>query len=131
MDDDAFIQAFLAGALPPSQFHHRDHLRLAWVLVRRDGAAQAAATIASSIRRYATAHGHAGRYHETITRFWVGLIGHLVQARPEIADFDGFLAAFPHIVDKGLPARHWRQDTLGSDTARGGWVEPDRLALPW
>jgi hypothetical protein len=28
MTDDEFVRAVLDGSLPPSQFHHRDHLRL-------------------------------------------------------------------------------------------------------
>ena len=131
MNDDDFVQAFLAGSLPPTQFHHRNHLRLAWVLIRRHGTVRARAMIAPGIRHYAAAHGHAARYHETLTQFWVGLVGYLVQVRPEIADFDAFLAAFPHVLDKGLPLRHWQQDTLSNPAARERWVDPDWLALPW
>ena len=131
MNDDEFAQAFLTGSLPPGQFHHRDHLRLAWVLIRRHGLTHASAMIGSGIRHYAAAHGHTGLYHETLTQFWIGLVGHLVQERPEITDFEAFLVAFPHVLDKGLPARHWQQDTLGGSGARATWVAPDRLALPW
>ncbi len=131
MSDDEFIHAFLTGSLPPGQFRHRDHLRLAWIMIRRHGVARAGATISTTIRHYAAAHGQADRYHETITRFWIGLVGHVMQARPESDDFDAFLAAYPHLTDKGLPSRHWRQETLGGDAARAGWVEPDLLALPW
>lgn len=131
MDDDAFVRAFLAGSLPPTQFHHRDHLRLTWVLVRRYGASEASATIASGIQHYAAAHGHSGLYHETLTLFWVGLVAHTIAAQPQIDDFAAFLAAFPFVLDKGLPWRHWHQDTLRDAASRTSWVEPDLLALPW
>lgn len=131
MDDDAFVRAFLDGSLPPTRFHHRDHLRLAWVLIRRHGAAAAIDTITSGIQHYAAAHGQSGLYHETLTRFWVGLVAHMSEARPAIDDFTAFLAAFPFVLDKGLPWRHWRQGTLGGAASRTRWVEPDLLALPW
>lgn len=37
LSDAEFAQAFLDGSLPNEQFHHRDHLRLVWFLIRREG----------------------------------------------------------------------------------------------
>jgi hypothetical protein len=130
MNDDDFVSAFLAGSLPPTQFHHRDHLRLAWLLIGREGVQAAGDTVAAGIRRFAAHHGQAGKYHETMTRFWVRIVGHMALARPDIADFETFLAAFPQLLDKGLPYRHWQGATMDGAAARAGWVEPDLLALP-
>ena len=130
MNDDDFVQAFMDGSLPPGQFHHRDHLRLAWLLIRRLDVELASITIASGIQRFAALHGHAEKYHETLTRFWVRIVGHMAHVRPDITDFETFIATFPHLLDKGLPYRHWQHETMGGATARARWVEPDRLALP-
>ena len=130
MSDDDFVQAFLSGSLPNAQFHHRDHLRLTWLLVRRLGPAARSDAVASGIQRFAAHHGHAEKYHETMTRFWARLVAHLAVARPDLTDFDAFLAAFPHLLDKTLPYRHWRPETMSTATARAQWVEPDLLALP-
>lgn len=130
MTDDAFLQAFMDCTLPNERFHHRDHLRLAWLLVRRLGVAQGGIVIGQGIRRFAASHGHAPRYHETMTQFWVRIVGHMVQARPDIEDFDTFLGAFPQLLDKSLPFRHWSRETMGSAAARAGWVDPDLLGLP-
>jgi hypothetical protein len=130
VSDDEFVRAFLGGALPPAQFHHRDHVRLAWCLTRRLGEEAAGRTIGAAIREYATRHGQAGKYHETVTRFWVRIVAHHVAIGPDIAEFGGFLTAFPRLLDKTLPERHWRRETLDGAAARAGWVEPDLLALP-
>ncbi len=129
-DTDDFARAFLSGSLPPTQFHHRDHLRLAWRLTWQLGGKAATREITSGIRRFATQHGQAEKYHETLTQFWVRIVGHLIDARPDIAEFDRFLATFPQVLDKDLPYRHWRRETMGSRAARARWVEPDLLALP-
>jgi hypothetical protein len=128
--DDDFVRAFLEGSLPPTQFHHRDHLRLAWCLTRQLGVAAATRTITSGIRRFAAEHGQADKYHETLTQFWVRIVGHLIDARPDIAEFARFLTTFPQVLNKDLPYRHWRRETMGSLSARVQWVEPDLLALP-
>ena len=130
MTDDEFVQAFLTGNLPPTQFHHRDHLRLTWVLVRLTGVEEAMKRITSGIRYFATLHGQAEKYHETMTRFWVRIVGHAVAARPDITAFEDFLAAFPLLLEKDLPYHHWRRETMLSPDARAHWVEPDLLALP-
>ena len=83
MTDDDFVQAFLSGSLPNAQFHHRDHLRLAWALIRLTGEEQATTRITSGIRYFATMHGQAEKYHETMTRFWVRIVGHAVAARDD------------------------------------------------
>ena len=130
MNDEEFVQMFMDGSLPPGQFRHRDHLRLAWLLIRQLGPEAAGRAVASGIQRFAAAHGHGAKYHETLTQFWVRLVAHVMQAHPEIGDFEALMAAFPHLLDMGLPYRHWRRETMGSAAARTRWVEPDLLALP-
>jgi diguanylate cyclase (GGDEF)-like protein len=76
MTDDEFLHAFFALTLPHAEFHHRDHLRLAWLVARRHGRAAAAGIVADGIRRYAAAHRHGAAYHDTMTRFWASLVAH-------------------------------------------------------
>jgi len=130
MTDDDFVTAFLAGTLSPTHFHHRDHLRLAWCLIRRLDVEAATSAITDGIRRFAAQHGQADKYHETLTQFWVRIVSHLIDARPTITTFEHFLAAFPQLLDKELPFHHWRRQTMQRSDARAQWVEPDLLALP-
>lgn len=130
MSDAEFARAFLAGAIMPQQFHHRDHLRVTWYLIRERGAAEAGPLVAAAIRGFAERHGHVQKYHETMTRFWVWAVGRHVAAQPDLDGFDAFLAAFPALLDTSLPYRHWNRETMMGDDARVGWVEPDLLALP-
>lgn len=130
MTDHDFVDAFLHDALPPTHLRHCDHLRLSWFLIREHGVEEATRVIGASIRRFAGRHGQAEKYHETLTRFWVHIVGHHVGNRPDLGEFAAFLTAFPHLLDKDLPYRHWRRETLGSAVARAQWVEPDLRALP-
>lgn len=131
MTDDEFLHAFFGGTLPNAAFHHRDHLRLAWLVVRRHGAASAPDIVGRGIRRFAERHGHGHRYHETMTRFWVRLVAHAAGHRPAIAEFDRFLDAFPMLLDASLPFRHWSRDALLAQPARSAWRDPDLLPLPF
>ena len=130
--DDEFLRAFFSGTLPNAGFHHRDHLRLAWLVVRRDGAEAGEQAVADGIRRFAAAHGHAERYHETLTRFWVRLIAHVARASATADEgFDALLAAHPRLLDAELPLRHWSREALFGSAARAAWSPPDLVPLPF
>ena len=127
--DEKFLAAFEAGQIGNQDFHHRDHLRLAWIQVRRLGLQRASDTVAGAIRQFAAGHGHAERYHETMTRFWVRVVGMGINRHPTLP-FDDLLAAEPHLLDKTLPFNHWSRERLTSVEAKRRWVEPDVLELP-
>jgi hypothetical protein len=127
--DEQFLAAFEAGKIANQDFHHRDHLRLAWIQIRRLGLEQASDAVTGGIRRFAAHHGHADRYHETMTRFWVRAVGLGISRRPTLP-YEDLLAAEPHLLDKNLPYRHWSRERMGSDEARQQWVEPDLRGMP-
>src|SRR5579872_4107014 len=108
--DDEFLRAFFGLTLTNSEFHHRDHIRLAWLAARRHGAETAEKVVTAGIQRFADHHSHGPLYHDTMTRFWVRLVAHAVSVRPEIDEFDAFLAAFPLLLDKNTPLRHWSRE---------------------
>ena len=125
MTDQEFLHAFESGHLSPAEFHHRDHLRLAWLEVDRLGLEAGAAAVASGIRRFATAHGHHRLCHETLTRFWVRIVAHASRetfaATPE---------SHPMLLRKDLPLRHWSPPTLYREEPRVGRIRPHLAPLP-
>src|SRR5579862_8183170 len=102
MNDDEFVNAFMTGTLPNTAFHHRDHVRLAWILIHQRGVASAVEAVTTGIKRFAHHHGHDLKYHETLTQFWVRIVGFHIEKHPNIADFEHFLNAFPQLLDKDL-----------------------------
>jgi hypothetical protein len=106
-------------------FGHRDHLRLARALTKTHGLDISERLIRQGIKEFAEHQGAGNRYHETLTMFWVRIVNHAVQSRPDINNFDVFLDSFPFLLDKNLPVRHWTSERLWSDSARRRWIEPD------
>jgi hypothetical protein len=131
LSDDDFLSAFFSLSLPNSEFHHRDHLRLAWLAVRRHGGEVAEEVVTRGILRFAEHNRHAALYHDTMTRFWVRLVAHAVGARPEIDGFEAFLEAHPLLLDKAVFLRHWSKDAMFGAEARAGWRAPDLVPLPF
>jgi hypothetical protein len=128
-EDEQFVAAFEAGQIANHDFHHCDHLRLAWVQIRRLGLERASDSVTVAIRQFAAHHGHADRYHDTMTRFWLRAVAIGIHHHPDLT-FEGLLAAEPHLLDKSLPFSHWSRERMGSDAARQHWVEPDIRLMP-
>jgi hypothetical protein len=116
VDDRAFLAAFESCALPAEDFHHRDHVRVAWLYLHEHPPAAALARFAEALRRFADAHGHPGLYHETITWAYLLLI-HERRARSETrpdATFEEFAAAHPDLFT-------WKPSILAT-TGRRRWA---------
>ena len=129
-DDAVFLAAFEAGVRPGGAFRHADHVRLAWLYLRRDGAAQGEDNIAAGIRRFAAAQGGAGFYHETLTRAWVRLVAAALAKTPQLESFTLFFDAHPELADKAFLFHFYSAEALSLPAARDGWIEPDRALLP-
>ncbi|MBI2680226.1 MAG: hypothetical protein HYX25_04370 [Candidatus Solibacter usitatus] len=130
MRDEEFLKAVESCTLPNTAFHHRDHVRLAWIYVSRFGYQAGSERMAASIRRYAAHHGATAKYHETITRAWMDLVQHaLTNANPP-ANFDAFLATNATLADPHALNAYYSPELLASPAARQEWVPPDLRSLP-
>src|SRR5260370_5721876 len=120
-EDEQFVAAFEAGQITNQDFHHRDHLRLAWIQIRRLGLERASESVAAMIRQFAAHHGRADRYNDTMTRFWLRVVSFGIRRHPTLT-FDELLATEPHMLDKTLPFNHWARRRLSGEGARRRWI---------
>ena len=126
---DELMREATAGA---ARFGHRQHVHLTWLAVRCYGTATAITLVSEGIRQTARYAGAPQKYHATVSRAWVELVGHHATAPgPGHDDFDGFIDRNPALLDKRLLTRFYRSSTLASEEARSGWVEPDLAPFPW
>ena len=54
LNDHDFVQAFEDLSLPGEAFHHREHVRLAWIYLARHDETEALRLAERGIRRYAS-----------------------------------------------------------------------------
>ncbi len=126
---DELMRQVTAGS---ARFGHRQHVHLTWLAVRRYGSATAITLVSEGIQQTARYAGAPQKYHATVSRAWVELVGHHATAPgAEDDDFDGFISRNPALLDKRLLTRFYRSSTLASQEARSGWVEPDLAPFPW
>ena len=125
VSDTEFIRSFEDGTLPGSAFHHRDHVRLAWLYLERYPALEALTRFAEGLKRFAAAQGHAGLYHETITWAYLFLI-HERKAAAGTETWEEFAARNPDLLgwNPSVLDRYYDRETLFSDRARQVFLMP-------
>ncbi len=130
MTDADFLRSFEECTLPGSAFHHRDHVRLGWIHLRRYPALEALARFADGLKRFATANGRPGLYHETITWAYLLLIHERI-ARTEAATWEELAARNPDLLtwNPSVLNRYYEKETLESELARRVFVLPDRVRM--
>jgi hypothetical protein len=128
--EERFLRAFEDLSFPVQLFHHREHLRVAWLYLKSSDATRAAERMAAGIRRFANHHGATQKYHHTLTLAWMRLVAAAIVETPEGYSFEQFLAAHPELHEKSFLSKYYSIKSLESAAAREGWVEPDLQPLP-
>lgn len=126
MTDADFVSRFESCTLPPADFPHRAHVRLAWLYLKEAPPLEALTRFVASLQRFAASNGKASLYHATITWAYLFLI-HERMTRSPAADFEAFAAANPDLLawNPSVLDAYYRRDTLRSELARKVFVMPD------
>src|SRR5258707_8229350 len=76
LDDVALWEGFVGARLPPAEWTHRAHLRMAWMFLRQHPLDAAHLLFRVGIIKLNASHGLTETvtrgYHETLTRVWLG-----------------------------------------------------------
>lgn len=126
LSDEAFIARFEALTLPPQEFDHRGHLRLAWLYLKQYDKNIALQKIVDGIRDYATSLGAPDKFHYTLTRA-ICLIMLQRQAECQANRLDQFLALNSDLVDdiRSVVLGFYSPQRIDSEKARCCYLTPD------
>lgn len=129
MTDDEFAAAFEACSLPPPAFRHADHVRLAWIYLKRMALPAAMQRYAERLKAFAGHVGKPGLYHETITYAFLMVINERMADGPADETWERFQVRNTDLF-RGVKAtlgRWYTEERLASARSRAGFVMPDRL----
>ncbi len=119
------IEAFEALDFDPDSFDHEAHVFVARELIARYGQEAACARFSRTLRALTERLGVPGKYHETITRFYVIAIAERLRRAPAL-DWQAFKTANPDILDGSLLRASYTPECLASTEARQHFMLPDR-----
>jgi hypothetical protein len=128
MTDDEFIANFEGGSLDARSFHHADHVRMAFLYLRRYPALEALQRFSASLVGFAAVIGRPQLYHETITWAFMLLIRDRLARTGSEQTWTEFAAANADLLDwkDNVLKKYYRSETLSSDLARKTFLFPDQ-----
>lgn len=124
------IEAFEAGAFDVASFDHAAHLFVAWQYLCRWPPDETVRRFRDALIRLTRDLGIPGKYHETITLFYLYEMAERLQApenAPVATVWPAFVRANPDLFDKAptLVSRRYSPARLGSAMARRQFLLPD------
>jgi hypothetical protein len=128
LDDATLLERFEALAIDPTDFRHREHVRLAFAMLAGADFGHAGIRYRAALKRFADAAGAAGKYHETITWAYLALVHQRMHEHACATSLE-LLACAPELLDHqhGALARCYDVAAItASPIARRVFVLPDR-----
>ena len=134
MDDETFLQQFETTAWPKAEWHHRQHIKVAYLYLRRYSLETASVKISERIKAYNQAHGVeeslSGGYHETMTQAWLRLVHFTLCEYGPAENADAFFEEHPELSQKKTLRFFYTRERFMTLEAKAGFLEPDLTPLP-
>lgn len=132
MNDEEFLAAFEARTL--EKFHHRDHIKVAYLYLRRYPLDEAMAKVRAGLQALAVAWNAPTDdlergYHETMTQAWVRLVDLTLSDGGVAECAEAFCDQQPKLMEKTHLQLFYSRERLISWEAKRGFVEPDLAAF--
>ena len=128
MNDEEFLAAFEGCAL--EEFHHRDHVKVAYLYLRRYPLEEAIVKVRAGLQALAVAWGAPTDelekgYHETVTQAWVRLVEVRLRDGGEAENAEAFCEREAQLMEKNCLELFYSRERLFTWTAKREYVEPD------
>ncbi len=134
MDDEAFLNAFETGAWPLADWHHREHIKVAYLYLRRYGFDEAMDRLRDRIKAYNAAHdvpdAPLSGYHETMTGAWLRLVYFTLRDRGAKETADAFYEDNPQLWERRVLRLFYSTERFLSPEAKAQYLEADVTPLP-
>ena len=127
------LAGFLAGEIDPGAFGHRQHVEVAYLLLREHDFLDAARRLADGLQALAIGAGVPEKFHLTVTLAFLSAIAERIAEDVDTGDgadacFEEFWCDHPELHDDRLLRVAYSPGRLAQESARTHFVLPDRLA---
>jgi hypothetical protein len=134
VDDDAFLKEFETGTWPLADWHHKQHIKVAYLYLRRYGFDEAMDRLRDRIKAYNATHNlpdlPTSGYHETMTGAWLRLVYFTLCDRGPADTADAFYEANPQLWQKAVLRFFYTPERFMSRQAKIEYLEADVTPLP-
>ncbi len=129
--DIRFRDRFEACEVPPSQFSHRAHLRLAYVYLCENDPETSIMLMKEALLRFLRHNSiDPKHYHQTLTSAWILAVHHFMNKATYSDSAESLVSQFPQMQDSEIMKTHYSSEKLFSNRARLEFVQPDLDPIP-
>jgi hypothetical protein len=129
MDDESFLRDFEACNLRAEDWHHREHIKVAYLLLMRFPLEVAIGRMRTGLQALNAAQGVPDRpdrgYHETMTQAWMRLVDFTIRQCGPARDAEQFLEQHPELAHPSAMNLFYSQQRLRSPAAKLDYLPPD------
>ena len=134
MSDKEFLEAFESHAWPVGNWHHREHIKVAYLYLLRHPLEEATAKMRTAVKSYNEVKqipdSPTRGYHETMTIAWMHLACLTLCEYGPAENADSFFEQHPQLSHNKNLGLFYSRDRFMSPQAKIGFVEPDLAPLP-
>ncbi len=134
MTDDVLLRRFEAGELSKEEWHHREHVRLAYLYLLRFPYADALDRMSAGLKALNAVQQVPETlergYHETLTQGWMRLMHCALCEHGPAESSEAFLDQHTHLLARRALLFFYSRARLMSAEAKARWMEPDLAPLP-
>jgi hypothetical protein len=118
------LARFLRGDVDAHQFAHREHLRMAFEMLRRHDFAESVYLYSQALRLMTSRAGRPEVFNQTVTIAFLSLVAERMHmSAPE--DFAALERHHPELLDRAVLGRWYRPERLALSVARRCFLLPE------
>jgi hypothetical protein len=133
LTDEEFLRRFESANWPYEAWHHRQHIKVAYLYLRKYPFAQAQAHIREKIKAYNAAKqlpdSLLSGYHDTMTQAWMHLVYFALCESGAAENADAFYEQHPELWGKKI-LRFFYSEIFITPEAKANFIPPDRTPFP-
>ncbi len=123
--EDAELERFVRGEVDAAHFPHREHVRMAFEMLRRHDFAETVLHYSRALRALTARAGKPQAFHQTVTVAFLALVGERMAQAGEGVDFEALARAYPELLDQSVLRRWYTPERLTSAAARRTFLLPE------
>jgi hypothetical protein len=132
--DETFLGQFEATTWPLEQWHHQQHIKVAYLYLCRYPLETAATRIREKIKAFNAAKqvpdGLSMGYHETMTQAWLRLVYFSLCEYGPAENADAFFESNPQLSQKKTLRFFYTRERFMTLEAKAEFLQPDVTPLP-
>lgn len=118
------LERFVRGEIPAAEFPHREHVRMAFEMLKRHDFPETVLHYSRALRAMTERAGKPQAFHQTVTIAFLSLVAERME-HGRADDFGAFARANPHLLEKSVLSRWYGPERLSSEAARRTFLLPD------